>query len=119
MVSHPRNLQAFCKYCKKHTQHKKYHYKPGKESKQSRGIRKKLIKQKGFGGSKFSKLYRIAKTTKKIVFKIECSQCKKKSQNVVPRARLISCCCARMRRVPPIKTPSRPFVRFLYKKDEI
>ena len=55
-------------------------YKKSAESKQAQGRRRYDRKQQGFGGQSKPILRRKAKTTKKLVLRIECSQCKWKHQ---------------------------------------
>ena len=55
-------------------------YKKSAESKQAQGRRRYDRKQQGFGGQSKPILRRKAKTTKKLVLRIECSVCKWKHQ---------------------------------------
>lgn len=72
--------KTYCRFaCKKHTLHKVTQYKKGKESTKAQGRRRYDRKQKGFGGQKKPIFRKKAKTTKKIVLRLECSGCKRKS----------------------------------------
>merc|ERR1711998_808805 len=66
------------KACKKHTVHKVSQYKAGKASMFAQGKRRYDNKQKGFGGQTKPVFHKKAKTTKKIVLKLECTKCKAK-----------------------------------------
>ena len=78
MVNMPKTMKRFCRYkCRKHTTHKVTQYKKGKESSMAQGRRRYDNKQKGFGGQKKPIFKKKAKTTKKVVLRLECSECKK------------------------------------------
>lgn len=81
----PKTKKSFCKKCKKHTPHKVTQYKKGKESVFAQGRRRYDSKQKGFGGQKKPIFRKKAKTTRKIVLKLECQACKTKC--LIPIAR--------------------------------
>jgi ribosomal protein L44E len=84
----PKSKKTFCRFvCKKHTQHKVTQYKKGKESTCAQGKRRYDAKQKGFGGQKKPVFHKKAKTTKKIVLRLECNVCKKKSLYPISRCR--------------------------------
>lgn len=88
MVNMPKSKKTFCRFvCKKHTLHKVTQYKKGKESTSAQGKRRYDAKQKGFGGQKKPVFHKKAKTTKKIVLRLECSVCKKKSLYPISRCR--------------------------------
>merc|ERR1712006_45566 len=78
MVNIPKQKKAYCKgkECKKHTLHKVTQYKTGKASLYARGKRRYDRKQSGFGGQTKPVFHKKAKTTKKIVLRLECQQCK-------------------------------------------
>eukprot|EP00386_Alphamonas_edax_P011549 GDKI01036511.1.p2 GENE.GDKI01036511.1~~GDKI01036511.1.p2 ORF type:complete len:113 (+),score=52.53 GDKI01036511.1:1-339(+) len=79
MVNIPKGRNTYCKgKCKKHTPHKVSQYKKGKESSSAQGRRRYDMKQSGFGGQTKPIFHKKAKTTKKIVLKLECSKCKAK-----------------------------------------
>eukprot|EP01090_Pellita_catalonica_P017146 TRINITY_DN510_c0_g1_i1.p1 TRINITY_DN510_c0_g1~~TRINITY_DN510_c0_g1_i1.p1 ORF type:complete len:107 (-),score=13.91 TRINITY_DN510_c0_g1_i1:108-428(-) len=87
MVNIPKKKRTFCKHCKRHNAHKVSMYKKGKESKFSQGRRRYDRKQRGFGGQTKPIFHRKAKTTKKIVLRLECSECKHKSQHTIKRTK--------------------------------
>ncbi|CRG95272.1 60S ribosomal protein L44, putative [Plasmodium gallinaceum] len=79
MVNVPKTRKTYCSNkCKKHTLHKVSQYKKGKERTSALGRRRYDMKQKGFGGQTKPVFKKKAKTTKKIVLKLECTKCKKK-----------------------------------------
>ncbi|MCZ6725264.1 MAG: 50S ribosomal protein L44e [Thaumarchaeota archaeon] len=73
----PKELRTFCKHCGKHTPHVVSISKGGKQRASSLGARRHAEDRKGYGGQKFPKLVRTAKTTKKITLKIKCTICSK------------------------------------------
>jgi ribosomal protein L44E len=88
MVNMPKAKKTFCKWnCKKHTPHKVTQYKKGKESRVAQGRRRYDSKQTGFGGQKKPIFRKKAKTTKKVVLRLECSVCKKKSLYKIKRCK--------------------------------
>lgn len=78
---------AYNKILKKHTKHKVTQYKKGKESTKAQGRRRYDSKQKGFGGQKKPIFRKKAKTTKKIVLKLECTESKIKSFKTLKRCK--------------------------------
>ncbi len=78
---------AYNKILKKHTKHKVTQYKKGKESTKAQGRRRYDRKQKGFGGQKKPIFRKKAKTTKKIVLKLECTESKIKSFKTLKRCK--------------------------------
>ncbi|CAG9462198.1 unnamed protein product [Pedinophyceae sp. YPF-701] len=78
MVNIPKVKKAYCraKECTKHTLHKVTQYKTGKASLYAQGKRRYDRKQSGFGGQTKPVFRKKAKTTKKIVLRLQCSQCK-------------------------------------------
>ncbi|OQV22428.1 putative 60S ribosomal protein L44 [Hypsibius exemplaris] len=89
MVNIPKTRKTFCKgkKCKKHTVHKVTQYKRGKESEYSQGRRRYNRKQRGYGGQTKPILRKKAKTTKKIVLKMECVDCKMRLQIAIKRCK--------------------------------
>jgi len=87
MVNMPKVKKGFCQKCKKHTPHKVSQYKKGKESVFSQGRRRYDNKQKGFGGQKKPIFRKKAKTTKKVVLKLECNVCKAKCLYPIKRCK--------------------------------
>eukprot|EP00300_Choanocystis_sp_HF-7_P030028 c38774_g1_i1.p2 GENE.c38774_g1_i1~~c38774_g1_i1.p2 ORF type:complete len:106 (+),score=30.20 c38774_g1_i1:33-350(+) len=78
MVNIPKSRNTYCKgkECRKHTPHKVSQYKTGKASLYAQGKRRYDRKQKGFGGQTKPIFHKKAKTTKKVVLRLECTKCK-------------------------------------------
>ncbi|GAU89995.1 hypothetical protein RvY_02479 [Ramazzottius varieornatus] len=89
MVNIPKTRRTFCKgkKCKKHTLQKVTQYKRGKESEYAQGRRRYNRKQRGYGGQTKPILRKKAKTTKKIVLKMECTECKTRKQLAIKRCK--------------------------------
>lgn len=85
----PKTRNTFCphKKCQKHTLHKVSQYKAGKASKFAQGARRYERKQQGFGGQTKPVFHKKAKTTKKIVLRLECKECKSKHQVAIKRTK--------------------------------
>merc|ERR1712028_113461 len=71
----------------KHTVHKVTQYKTGKASLYAQGKRRYDRKQQGYGGQTKPVFHKKAKTTKKIVLRLEYSECKYKSHAALARAK--------------------------------
>eukprot|EP00004_Rigifila_ramosa_P025114 TRINITY_DN744_c0_g1_i1.p2 TRINITY_DN744_c0_g1~~TRINITY_DN744_c0_g1_i1.p2 ORF type:complete len:102 (+),score=23.58 TRINITY_DN744_c0_g1_i1:27-332(+) len=82
-----RNTYCPGKQCKKHTPHKVTQYKVGKASVFAQGKRRYDRKQSGFGGQTKPVFHKKAKTTKKIVLRLECTKCKHKVQMPIKRCK--------------------------------
>lgn len=89
IVNVPKTRKTYCKgkECKKHTQHKVTQYKAGKASLFAQGKRRYDRKQKGFGGQTKPVFHKKAKTTKKVVLRLECVVCKTKAQLSLKRCK--------------------------------
>lgn len=89
MVNVPKTRKTFCSgsKCKKHRLHKITQYKAGKASLVAQGKRRYDRKQQGFGGQTKQIFRKKAKTTKKIVLRMECSSCKFKKQVTIKRCK--------------------------------
>ncbi|KAI9374036.1 zinc-binding ribosomal protein [Aspergillus egyptiacus] len=89
MVNVPKTRRTYCKSkeCHKHTQHKVTQYKAGKASLYAQGKRRYDRKQSGYGGQTKPVFHKKAKTTKKIVLRLECTQCKTKKQLALKRCK--------------------------------
>merc|ERR1712054_378671 len=74
VVNIPKKKNTYCRKCKKHTPHKVGQYKKGKESIFAQGKRRYDMKQAGFGGQTKPVFKKKAKTTKKIVLKLQCTK---------------------------------------------
>ncbi|KAL9274492.1 Large ribosomal subunit protein eL42-like protein, partial [Drosera capensis] len=84
-VNVPKTKKTYCKNkeCKKHTVHKVTQYKKGKDSLAAQGKRRYDRKQSGYGGQTKQIFHKKAKTTKKIVLKLQCQTCKHVSQHAI------------------------------------
>jgi len=74
----PKQTRKFCPKCNTHTLQKVSIYKAGKRRGSAAGERRHAQRKKGYGGQKFPKLAKPAKTTKKVTQILTCSVCKKK-----------------------------------------
>ena len=85
----PKTLRTFCKAprCRKHETFKVTQYKAGKASLVAQGKRRYDRKQAGFGGQTKPVFHKKAKTTKKIVLRLECKTCKAKKQLKIKRCK--------------------------------
>ena len=87
-VNVPKTRKTLCGgKCKKHTTHKVTQYKAGKASLFAQGKRRYDRKQAGYGGQTKPVFHKKAKTTRKIVLRLECNTCKHKKQNVMKRCK--------------------------------
>jgi large subunit ribosomal protein L44e len=89
MVNIPKTRRTFCKgkTCRKHTLHKITQYKRSRERRHSQGRRRYNVKQQGNGGQKRPIFHKKSKTTKKIVLRMECSECHYKHHVALKRAK--------------------------------
>ncbi|KAI0766254.1 ribosomal protein L44-domain-containing protein [Irpex lacteus] len=89
MVNIPKCVVVDCKgkACKKHTPHKVTQYKKGKDSLAAQGKRRYDRKQSGYGGQTKPVFHKKAKTTKKVVLRLECTVCKYKMQLSLKRCK--------------------------------
>ncbi|KAJ9192816.1 hypothetical protein DTO164E3_8167 [Paecilomyces variotii] len=89
VVNVPKTRRTYCKskQCRKHTQHKVTQYKAGKASLFAQGKRRYDRKQSGYGGQTKPVFHKKAKTTKKIVLRLECTVCKTKAQLSLKRCK--------------------------------
>ncbi|KAF2115340.1 60S ribosomal protein L42 [Lophiotrema nucula] len=83
MVNIPKTRRTYCKGkdCKKHTQ------QAGKASPVAQGKRRYDRKQSGYGGQTKPVFHKKAKTTKKVVLRLECTACKTKAQLALKRCK--------------------------------
>ncbi|KAL2365462.1 hypothetical protein RJZ56_001588 [Blastomyces dermatitidis] len=88
-VNIPKTRRTYCKSkeCRKHTQHKVTQYKAGKASLFAQGKRRYDRKQSGYGGQTKPVFRKKAKTTKKVVLRLECTVCKTKAQLALKRCK--------------------------------
>ena len=87
MVQFPKKKKMHCKHCDTHKDFKLVQYKAGKASLFAQGKRRYDRKQAGYGGQTKPIFHKKAKTTKKIVLKLQCGACKKVIQNVLKRTK--------------------------------
>merc|ERR1712053_16376 len=87
MVNVPKARNTYCAKCNKHGKFKVTQYKKSAESKQAQGRRRYDRKQQGFGGQSKPILRKKAKTTKKLVLRLECTECKWKNQVPIKRTK--------------------------------
>ena len=89
MVNAPKTTKTFCKApkCRNHQVFKVTQYKAGKASLVAQGKRQYDNKQAGFGGQTKPVFHKKAKTTKKIVLRLECKTCKAKKQLKIKRCK--------------------------------
>ncbi|RKP08175.1 60S ribosomal protein L44 [Thamnocephalis sphaerospora] len=89
MVNIPKTRNTFCKgkECRKHTPHKVSQLKAGKRSEFAQGERRYRRKQSGYGGQTKPVFHKKAKTTKKVVLRLECTVCKYKHQLPLKRCK--------------------------------
>ena len=85
----PKEMMRYCPKCKKHTKQKVSQYKAGKRRGMAAGERRHAERKKGYGGQKFPKLAKPAKTTKKFTAIMTCSECKKKWNKLGIRIRKV------------------------------
>lgn len=89
MVNVPKERKTYCsnRKCNKHAVHKVTQYKSGKASNFAQGKRRYDSKQMGFGGQTKPVFHKKAKTTRKIVLRLECKICKAKKQLCLKRTK--------------------------------
>merc|ERR1712079_664915 len=87
MVNIPKARRTYCPSCNKHEKFKVTQYKKSQESKFAQCRRRYDRKQRGFGGQSKPILRKKAKTTKKLVLRLECLKCKAKRQCPIKRTK--------------------------------
>ncbi|KAF0884069.1 RL36A protein, partial [Crocuta crocuta] len=89
MVNVHKTRRTFCKKCGKHQAHKVTQYKKGKDSLYAQGKRRYDRKQSGYGGQTKPIFRKKAKTTKKIVLRLECVEpnCRSKRMLAIKRCK--------------------------------
>ncbi|XP_034355730.1 large ribosomal subunit protein eL42-like [Arvicanthis niloticus] len=87
MLNVPKTRWTFCKKCGRHQPHKVTQYKKGKDSLYVQGKRRYARKQSGYGGQTKSIFPKMAKTTKKIVLRLECIVSNCRSQRMLTSKR--------------------------------
>ena len=87
MVRVPKTMRTYCPKLKTHTVHKVTQYKKGKDSKLALGKRRYDRKQRGYGGQTKQIFRKKAKTTKKIVLRLECTKSKVRRLRTIKRCK--------------------------------
>ncbi|XP_064429665.1 large ribosomal subunit protein eL42-like [Mirounga angustirostris] len=89
VVNDPKTRWTFCKKCGKHQPHKVTQYKKGKDSLYAQGKRRYDRKQSGYGGQTKPIFWKKAKTTKKIVLRLESVEpnCRSKRMLAIKRCK--------------------------------
>merc|ERR1712050_88641 len=87
MVNVPKTRKTFSKKLNKHTTFKVTQYKAGKASLFAQGKRRYDRKQSVYGGQTKPVFHKKAKTTKKIVLRMECTECKSRKQLPIKRCK--------------------------------
>merc|ERR1712020_298720 len=87
MVNVPKARKTYCPATRKHQNFKVTQYKKGKESPFCQGRRRYNRKQSGYGGQTKPVFHKKAKTTKKIVLRVECTECKSRKQLPIKRCK--------------------------------
>ncbi|KAI8868152.1 60S ribosomal protein L44 [Ramicandelaber brevisporus] len=87
MVNIPKTRNTHCAKCGVHKPHRVSQYKAGQRSDFAQGQRRYVRKQKGYGGQTKQVFRKKAKTTKKIVLRLECTSCKHKNQIAIKRCK--------------------------------
>ncbi len=87
MVNIPKLIRTYCPSLKRHTIHKVSQYKKGKERRFSQGRRRYDRKQKGYGGQTKPIFRKKAKTTRKIVLRLQCQESSKIKQVPLKRCK--------------------------------
>merc|ERR1712117_521977 len=89
MVNMPKVRMTYCQHamCRNHQKWKVTQYKKSQESKFAQGRRRYDRKQQGFGGQSKPILRKKAKTTKKLVLRLECLKCHIKRQVPIKRTK--------------------------------
>ena len=72
-----KEIRTYCPKENKHTVHTVSIYKAGKQRATAVGARRHEEDIHGYGGQKFPKLIRTAKTTKKQILRLKCKECGK------------------------------------------
>ncbi|NIM46366.1 MAG: 50S ribosomal protein L44e [Nitrososphaeria archaeon] len=71
----PKEMRTYCPRCKRHSEHAVKLYKKGKQSAMRSGVVHHEYDKRGYGGQKFPQQKKTAKTTKKMIIKLECKEC--------------------------------------------
>ena len=72
----PKEINTYCPKCQSHQVHAVTLYKAGKRRALAKGERHhELREKKGYGGQKFPRQRKFAKTTKKQTLRLRCKNC--------------------------------------------
>jgi len=71
----PKTIKTYCPRCKAQTEQSVSLYKRGKDRALAEGARRHERKTVGYGGQKFPRQRKFAKTTKKQTLKLKCRVC--------------------------------------------
>jgi len=71
----PKTITTYCSRCKTHSEHSVTLYKAGKQRALAIGARRHEREKRGYGGQKFPRQRKFAKTTKKQTLKLKCKVC--------------------------------------------
>ncbi|XP_012889723.1 PREDICTED: 60S ribosomal protein L36a-like [Dipodomys ordii] len=87
MFNVPKTRHTFCKKCGRHQPHKEIQYKKGKDSHYAQEKHCFDRKQSGYGSQTKPIFWKKAKTTKKIVWRLECVEpnCRSKRTLAIKR----------------------------------
>lgn len=77
-MKYPKEVNRYCKSCRKHSKHAVSIYKKGKERMLNQGRRRLERKKKGYGSFPKEIFHKNAKVNKRTQLLFECSECKKK-----------------------------------------
>ncbi|XP_021013830.1 60S ribosomal protein L36a-like [Mus caroli] len=86
MVNVPKTRRTFCKKCGKHQPHKVTQYKKGKDSLYAQGKRR-YDRKSGYGGQTKPIFCKKAKSTKKIMLRLESVEPNCRSKRMLARKR--------------------------------
>lgn len=71
----PKEITTYCPRCGTHQPHTVTLYKKGRDRAMAKGSRRHEREKKGYGGQKYARQRRFAKTTKKQTLKLRCKSC--------------------------------------------
>jgi large subunit ribosomal protein L44e len=75
-VKAPKEITTYCPKCKSHQSHTVSIYKAGKRRALAKGERQHELREKrGYGGQKYPRQRKFAKSTKKQTLKLKCKTC--------------------------------------------
>ncbi|XP_075855244.1 large ribosomal subunit protein eL42-like [Microcebus murinus] len=107
MVNVPKTRRTLCKKCDKHQSHKVTQFKKGKDSLYAQGKKCYDCKQSGYGGETKPIFWKKAKTTNKIMLRLECVEPNCRSNRMLAIKR-----CKHFELGRDKKRPSDPVLNF-------